>query len=256
MSAMRLVMALGMVLAGAGQALALDETMAHSVLKHDLFDNIAHTEQPTQIIDVYAGQIVYTDSRLVEVGAAGRIIMNGYTPDYTVNDMNYAKPPRQCQVAGLPHQVQPVKVQVTGSKFSDSQPQVATDINKYLSSIPRPKNGKRLVIVDPYYMIYQETVDALLRANPGDKFVFYSPSDRQVNFPLAGCNTFVFSETDENWNILYNSSRKPLSYSVSGCRLDNMRGAIDSSIGAFGPYLQGATDVQKCIVEGAGPFKK
>jgi hypothetical protein len=276
-----------MITATGNRATALEETMAHSVLKHDLLDTITFEEQPTQVVDLYGGAILYQEKSDIEIGVAGRVVMNGYTPDYWVNDILYQGPSGgTCAARGLPDQQQPVLVHVTNQRF-DYDPVAASrdhglaialgkTINIYLARIPPAPQGKRLVFVDPYYMVYQETANALLEGNPATEFVFYSPNNRAENYPLPpACQTFVFSEADTSWKILTNgSSKNPLTYSVSGCRLTKMPQAIQKTTVTFGKaihvqgwnaliqttqkpldfhkYLTGAQTIRNCVVEGKG----
>lgn len=262
---------------------AFDETGAHSVLKHDLIDTIVFEAKVDRVVDLFGGQIVYYNARTKqsEVGAAGRIIMNGHTGRYVINDRDYSKRaqiPRHCLVKGLPDEAQDVAVTVKATDFNENR--FVEEAIKFLSELPRIE-GKQIMLIDPYFFTFADTVQGILdNTSTNTALLIYSPRNRVVDKPFPKpCRSFVYSETTDNFkSILKNTKGQELTYTLTGCRLNPAEwnkgiaatlrqfgtNVMPTDTGAlirasapppdFGHYLPGAKEVRACIIDGGGPF--
>jgi hypothetical protein len=266
------------------RALALEETSAHSILKHELMDTIVYHEKVARVVDLFGGAIVYRDAKGTEIGTAGRTIMNGHVANYYVNDKEYKKA-GLCVFAGLPDQQQPVTVHVTTETLANEagKPQVfAAEVVKYLSRLPPLKSGEtQIVIIDPYFFTYDKSVEALLAEKKIGKteFLIFSPGDRTADHPFNGCSALVYTETDSSGKILLNADKKPLTYTVAGCGIGTWNKSVADALKQFegkvktvgptavyiqaaqkpldfGKYLKGAQDIKDCVTAGAVEEKK
>lgn len=219
------VLALAIFMLPSGLVYALEETFPHSIFKHDLIESIVYHENVDTVFDLYGGAIVYEkqlrNGRTIrEIGAAGRIIMNGYAKDYYINDMSYQNNQKKCSINS--NEKKEVAVYVTNNKI--------VAMEQHLEKIGAESY---LAIIDPYRIEYRD-VNNLQKAVQGDqnkKLLIFSKFDISRftnNYPH--CYSVVYSDPDRTKSTEYNE------YTLIGCNINSWRKAINTTLKAMKNY--------------------
>jgi hypothetical protein len=213
----------------------LQETSAHSILKHLIIDTIVKNEKVTRVVDLFGGAIIYTDRQgNVEVGSAGRIIMNGRVTEYYINDILYTETKGQTHPFTPPGQQTPVQVHVTAQEFSKAEmnsgkyQNFAGEVLTYLKEHPLGAKESQIVIVDPYWMLDSRAWNFIREGVKGDtRFLIFSPLDRSKTNPLGRCDGLVYSETDKKGTVIKKSDGDLLTYTLFGYGIKSWKSSIE-----------------------------
>jgi len=213
----------------------LEETYAHSIFKHVLIDTIVKNEKVTRVVDLFGGAIIYKNGQgNVEVGTAGRIIMNGRVSEYYINDILYTETKGQTRDFIPSGQQNPVKIHVTAQEFAKAEmgsPRYQNfpgEVLTYLKEHPLEANDSQIVILDPYWKLDSRAWNLIRDKIKGDtRFLIFSPGNRSNQNPFEGCLFQVYSETDKKGIILKNSNNEfPLTYTLFGYKIKNWKSSI------------------------------